>query len=254
MHDAAFADAADARCPAAFSSATEALACEGVSAKCAGTAVLDGEVLRLTSAESSKEVQTGVYWRRLGLPRASSFTLTVDLSIQKPVDGARVGHGFALVFAQGDVEPSDFPGVRGEKPDYMGINVLEGFHGAGAYVKTFDTGMAGVLALRATQIPSAVEGEVDDWRKGLGNDESFGPTDDVFLRFVVEVRPDTDPTFEMLRFDDASFATGHPVETVTVPLLALDRFDYFGIAATRGDDGFSQSGGSLEAASLTCPD
>lgn len=245
----------DARCPAAFELAGEELACDAELSSCAGEAHPVAGALELTSSDSSADdPHAGVYWRALAVPRQSTLTLTADVAVVQPPGGGIQGHGFAFAFVQADGDPATPPGARTEQPAYMGINVLEGFHGAAAYVKTYDGGTSGVLALRSTTIPSGQDQEVDGWNSGVGNKESFGRTDDVYLRFVFQVRPDAAVNVEMIRFDDDSYENGRSIQTLELTLPDMQRIDYFGIAAARGNDAYSQSGHRIARVSLTCPE
>lgn len=227
--------------------------CDASNARCTGTALAEGTGISLTRAAPSAEVQTGVYWRALGLTPATAFTLTADVATTQPDgDGGIQGHGFAVVLVQADAIPPAFPGVRPELPAYLGINVLDGFHGAGAYVKTYNGGVSGVFALRTTQIPSSNPDQVDDWEGPVGNDETFGRTEPTYLRLVLVNRPGSDPSVELLRFSGPDFVDGHSLQTTTLTLPALDRLDYVGVSSSRGDDAYSQSGHQLRALSVTC--
>lgn len=229
------------------------VSCDAAGARCVGSANDAEGTLDLTRSESSvDDGQTGAYWQALSLPRDAAFTLTVQVSTHQPAEGGIQGHGFAFVLVQDDAEPIDFPPVRSESPATMGTNQLDGFHGAAAYVKTYNGGTEGVLALRTTQIPSSNPDQVDDWDGAIGNAERFGRSEANHLRFVLVSRPGADPTVEMIRFDDASFTAGRSIQTVSIPLPAMDRFDYFGVIGVRGNDGYSQSGHRLESLALVC--
>lgn len=228
-------------------------ACDRPESDCQGTATLDGDQVRLTSFAASTENSTGVFWRKLGLGRNARFTLSLRVSTRQPDDGGIQGHGFAFAFVQSDADPAAFPTARVGLPAYLGVNVLSGFHGAAAYVKTYDGGTGGVFALRTSQIPSADPERLDAWDGPIGNTETFGRTDATYLQFDVRFEPAKNPVVTMSRFDTSAFQNGRLVQTVTVPLPAMDRFDYVGIAAARGDDLYSQSAHRLESLALSCP-
>lgn len=231
-------------------------ACAPPNASCAGAASVDTDRIRLTSRAASSTPQAGVYWRHLGLGRNARFRLIANVTTQQPNeagDGGIQGHGFAFAFVQdGDATPG-FPHVREEHPARLGINRLPGFHGAAAFVQTYDGGQQGVLSFHQTDIPSDVEDRVDAWNVGSDNDETFGRTDRTYLRFVIDGIPGAPVSVAMYRLASANDPTPRLIETETLALAAEDRLDYFGVAAARGTDSHSQSGHWLTSLVFTCP-
>ena len=222
-------------------------------AACAGAARRDNDRLLLTIRDTVMAPQAGVYWRKLGLGRNARFRLVANVTTQQPNGGGIPGHGFAFAFTEDDDATPGFPTVRQEEAARLGINRLPGFHGGAGYVQTYDGGNDGVLALRATAIPSGIETAVDGWNTGSDNAETFGRNDRTFLRFVIDGVPNQAPSVQMYRLTSESDPTPRLIETRSIALPAMERFDYFGVAASRGRDDHSQSGHWLTSLVLTCP-
>lgn len=229
--------------------------CGAERSKCLGTATVVDSRIVLTSAAKNNSESTGVFWHRLDLERSAAFTLTIDVSTEQPPGGGKQGHGFAFAFVQANAGGAGFPPLSTPTPNLLGVGLLEGFSGAAAYVKTYDAGKRGVFGLRTTQIPAAItsgdNAALDDWNTAPGNDETFSPTDATFLHFVIERQAGADPTATLYRCADSSFSVGDPLHTVTIPLAAMTRLDFFGIGAARGNDAYSQSGHRIERIALT---
>ncbi len=229
--------------------------CGAERSKCLGTATVVDSKIVLTSAAKNNSESTGVFWRRLDLDRNAAFTLTIDVSTQQPPEGGKQGHGFAFAFVEANAGGADFPPLSTPTPNLLGVGLLEGFSGAAAYVKTYDAGKRGVFALRTTQIPAAItsgtNAELDAWNTAPGNDATFGETDATFLHFVIEGQPGADATATMYRCEDSRFVVGEPLQSVSIPLASMTRFDFFGIGAARGNDAYSQSGHRIERIALS---
>lgn len=245
-------EVADAGSCTSFTIPSTLLACAAPDVLCRGTATLGSSGVFLTVSSARAEPAIGVYWHALGLSRTASFTLTAQLEILQGSGGGPPGHGFAMAWVQSD-DGSGFPPLSGGGVNTLGVHRLAGFAGAAAFVRTYENGARGLLGLRATRIPSADEGQLDDWLGTTADVSTFARTDRVHVRMILVNRPNALPTVELLRATDDSFRTTTSLGTTVLPLHEDQRrLDYLGLAAARGSDDLSQSGHRLRSLSLSC--